>query len=69
MLSEINQTEENKYCMISYMWKLKNKTDEWLLQNKSTLTDLENKPVLPLRGGVEELQHWDRGSRGTNNYV
>ena len=23
MLSEVSQTEKDKYCMISYMWKLK----------------------------------------------
>ena len=25
MLSEVNQTEENKYCMISHTWNLKRK--------------------------------------------
>ena len=29
MLSEINQTEKNKYYIITYMWNLKNKTSEY----------------------------------------
>ena len=29
MLSEISQTEKDKYIVISYMWNLKNKTNEY----------------------------------------
>ena len=29
MLSEISHTEKDKYCMISLMWNLKNKTSEY----------------------------------------
>ena len=29
MLSEIGQTEKDKYIVISYMWNLKNKTNEY----------------------------------------
>ena len=28
MVSELNQTEKDKYCRISHMWNVKNKTNE-----------------------------------------
>ena len=28
MLSEISQTEKDKYCMLSHMWNLKDKTNK-----------------------------------------
>ena len=36
MLNEINQTEKDKYCLISHMWKLKQK------QKQNKLIDIEN---------------------------
>ena len=60
MLSEISHTEKDKYCMISHMWNLKNKTNEWIQQNKNRLTDIENK-LMSTSG--------DRGLTGTNYYV
>ena len=44
MLSEISQTEKDKYYMISLVCDLKNKTSEY--NKKKRLTDTENKPVV-----------------------
>ena len=30
MFSEISWTEKGKHCVFTYMWNLKNKTDEWI---------------------------------------
>ena len=30
MLREISQSEKDKYCMISLMWNLRNKRDEYI---------------------------------------
>ena len=43
ILSELNQTEKDKYCI--YMWNLKYDTDE-LICETNRLTDLENRLVL-----------------------
>ena len=43
MLSEISQTEKDKYCVFTYMCNLKNKTNERIYQNRNELTDTENK--------------------------
>ena len=32
--------------VITYMWKLKNKTNEWTYQNRNRPTDIENKSVV-----------------------
>ena len=43
MLSEISQTEKDKYYIIStYMQKLKSKTNEQTKHNINRLTDTEN---------------------------
>ena len=42
MLSEISQTEKDKYHMILLYVKSKNKTNEQTKQNKSKLMDTEN---------------------------
>ena len=44
ILNEICKTEQDKYCVISYMWNLKNKTNEQILQNR--VKDTENKQVI-----------------------
>ena len=44
-LSEISQTEKDKYYMISLVCDLKNKTSEYN-NNKKKLTDTEDKPVV-----------------------
>ena len=46
MLSEISQTEKDKYCMLSHMQNLKklNKQAKW---NENRFIDAENKGVLP----------------------
>ena len=44
MLCEISQTAKDKYSVITYMWNLKNKMNEY---NKTeTDTDRENKLVV-----------------------
>ena len=35
MLNEISQTEKGKCHLITYMWNLKNKTNEQIKQNKT----------------------------------
>ena len=43
ILSEVSQTEKEKYHDIPYMWTLKrNDTNNTCLQNRSRLTDLED---------------------------
>ena len=69
MLSEISQTEKDKYSLISLiMWNLK----KYKLVNvtKSRLTDTENKLGITSeeRAGVEG-QDRGRGLRGKNYYV
>ena len=53
MLSEISDTEKDKYCVFTYMCNLKNKTNERIYQNRNELTDTENKLVVTRgeRGG------------------
>ena len=46
MLSEISHTEKVKYSVITYMWNLKNNTNEHILQIRNRLTDIENKLVV-----------------------
>ena len=43
MLSELNQREKDKYCVIIYMWNIKNKTGEY---NKKDSQTVENKLVV-----------------------
>ena len=45
MLSAISQAKKDKYCIISIMWNLKNKTNEQT-QNRNRLIDMEHKPVV-----------------------
>ena len=46
ILSEVSQTEKDKYHMINLICGiLKNDTNE-LLQNRNSLTDIENKPMV-----------------------
>ena len=42
MLSEISQIGKEIYCIIIYMWNLKNETDE-LICKAEIETDMENK--------------------------
>ena len=58
MLSEISQTEKDKYCRISHVEsKKRNNTDECLCKTER-LTDIENKPVLP-----KGRDKWDWGDK------
>lgn len=52
MLSAIDQTEKNNYCMISLVWDIKHhqQKEEPTKQNKDKLTDTDNR-VLVTRGG------------------
>ena len=69
MHSEINQTEKDKYSMLSPMCgTLKKKRNEY---NK-TETDSQMQKTnewLPLRRGEEEGQDGDTASIDTNHYV
>ena len=54
-ISEISQTEEDILYDYTYMWNLKNKTNEQT-ENRNRVTDTENKQVVARRGcggGVE----------------
>ena len=46
MLSEINQTWKEKYCVFTYMWNLKNKTNT--IKQKQTHRSSE---LVVVRGG------------------
>ena len=35
MLREVSQTEKDKYCVFTFMWDLKNKTNEQMLKNRN----------------------------------
>ena len=42
-----NQTRERQIpYVITYVWKIKNKTNGCIYKNKNKLTDTENKPVV-----------------------
>ena len=45
ILSEVSQTEEEIPCDIAYMWNLKNRYKWTCLQNRSRVTDVENKHI------------------------
>ena len=63
ILSEVSQTEKDKYHDITYMWNLKKKRYKWTyLQNRNRVTEVENKlMVLPReeRRGRDKLGDWD----------
>ena len=51
ILSEVSQTEKDKYYMISLIYGiLKNDTKWTYLQNRNKLTDIENKLMVTKRG-------------------
>ena len=56
ILSEVNQTEKDKYRDIAYMRNLKNDTNE-LIYKKETDTDLENKLMVTV--GRDSKGVWD----------
>ena len=49
MLSEISQTEKDKYFMITYMSNLKYTKNMNRTKKRGRLTDTENKPVVASR--------------------
>ena len=54
ILSEISQTEKDKYHMISLNVESKKQWYKWTyLENKNRLTDLENELVVTRDGGQE----------------
>ena len=66
ILSEVNQTEENKHHIILLIWaifKKKKKTHKWAyLQNTNKPTNIENKPMVTKRervGWRDKLVVWD----------
>ena len=60
ILSEISQTEKNKYCMISFYVESKNQ------KKKQKLTDTENRLVVTR---VEEGWGWAKWVKGVNCMV
>ena len=48
MLSEIIQTEKDKYCMISFICGIQKKIqlNTYIYQNRNRLRDIENKVVV-----------------------
>ena len=62
MLSELNQREKDKYCVIIYMWNIKNKTIACIRQNRNRLIDTENNLMVSSgkrEGGRGEIVPWD----------
>ena len=52
VLSEVSQIEKNKSYIFTYVWNLK--ANEQIQQNRSRLTDTENKLVISRSEGVGE---------------
>ena len=48
ILSEISQRQKVKYCMISLVWNIKNKINEYICKTE-TDSDIENKHVVTKR--------------------
>ena len=65
IVSEVSQTEKDKYHMISlYMWNLKKKRYKWTyLQNRNRPTDIDRENKLMVtkgeRQGRDKLGGWD----------
>jgi len=51
--------------VITYIWSLKNKTEEWIEHNRSRLSDIENHFLHQWEEGSEKGQDRDM-SGGTN---
>ena len=66
MLSETSQTE-NTYD-ITYMWNLKNKTNECILKQKQTHRYRKQNSGYWWREGSRERQDWGMELRDTNYY-
>ena len=64
MLSEISQTEKDKYCMIPHMLNRKNTTNYWVKQKRNRLRYREQTSGYQWGEG-----HEGRGLRGANYYV
>ena len=65
-LSEINQSERHKYCVISLIWNLRNKTNEQREKKKedkprNRLLTIENKVIFTRGrvGGMGEIGYGD----------
>ena len=52
VLSEVSQTEKDKYGDITYMWNLQNTRNSKDNKKKQTLTYIENKPVVAMGRGI-----------------
>ena len=63
MLSEI--TQKDKYHMLSCMWNLKNKMNEYCKMETDSKIQRPNQWLPVGRVGAK----WGRGLRGTNYYV
>ena len=51
-LSEVSQKAKDKYRIITYMWNVKQGTNESIYKTEIRLTDPENKPVVAEGEGV-----------------
>ena len=71
-LSEVSQTEKDKYCMISHMGGIKKKYIwyKWTYwQNRNRLRDIENK-LMVTKGEKEQRLNWESGiNRYTLLYI
>ena len=66
MLSEISQTEENKYCIISLLCGiLKKKTNKQMQQYRNRNLDVKNKQV----GARREAEMYSVGNMINNNVM
>ena len=60
ILSDVSQTEKDKYHDIAYMWNLKKGYKLTYLQNRNRVTDVETNLCLPGDGGGrDKLEDWD----------
>jgi len=68
MLSEVNQTEKGKNCMISRICGVeKIQKNSWIQQKRNRLTDVMYKQWLPVGRGKQRETTVGRGLRSTNS--
>ena len=61
ILSEVNQTEKEKYCMTSHTCGIKKKWYKWTyLQNRNRLTDLGNELMVARGIWGKRQEVWDQ---------
>ena len=69
MLSEICETEKDKYSVITYTWNLKSNTKMYIAKQKQTHRYRKQTRGYQWGEGRVEGQVWDMGLKDTNCYI